>query len=116
MTETHPLKLHALLRSSERRGVWAVPARIDARVTLGSMQLDLREAKLGADTTIAADLMLGSLEILVPSDVMIDVDVELLAGRVDGVRSTHDVSWSAARRVRVIGRAWFASCEITRAA
>jgi hypothetical protein len=116
MTEPDPLKLSVLFGSSERRGAWAVPAHIDARVTLGHIQLDLRDADLGADTTIEADLMLGSLQILVPSDVMIDVDVELLAGRVNGDRPSRDITWSAARRLRVIGRAWFASCEITRAA
>ena len=115
MIATDPLKLSVLLGSSERSGTWAVPARIDARVTLGQIQLDLRDADLGADTTIDADLMLGRLEILVPNDVEVDIDVELLAGRVNGERSTAD-TWSAARRLRVTGRAWFATCAITRAA
>jgi hypothetical protein len=114
MMATDPLKLRVLLGSAERGGAWAVPARIDARVTLGNMQLDLREADLGADTTIDADLMLGKLEILVPHDVQVDVDVELMSGRVNRERDA--TPWSAQRRVRVIGRAWFASCEITRAA
>jgi predicted membrane protein len=104
------------MRSCERTGAWVVPSRIEARATLGSIQLDLREAELGPDTTIDADVLMGSLEILVPHGVDIDVDVELLAGKFNDVRERRDRTTAAARRLRVVGRAWFSSCEITRAA
>jgi hypothetical protein len=113
---TDSLKLRALMRTCERRGPWVVPSHIEARATLGSIQLDLSEAELGADTTIEADVLMGSLEILVPHGVEIDVDVELLAGKFNDERYRRDRTLVAPRRLRVVGRAWFSSCEITRAA
>jgi hypothetical protein len=110
-----PAQLRVALSSYERRGAWAVPTRIDARVTLGSIQLDLREAELGADTTIVVNLLLGSLEIVVPRDVVIEVAVDSLAASVDSP-CTPEMSSSSPRRLRVIGKARFASCEIARAA
>ena len=111
-----PLELRVLLGSCERRGAWAVPSRIDASVTLGSIQLDLRDAELGAETTIVVNLWLGSLEILVPRDVIVEHVVDALAASVDAQPRTPNPDWHAARRLRVIGKARFASCEITRAA
>lgn len=107
-----PLQLSVALGSCERRGAWAVPSRIDARVTLGSIQLDLREAELGADTTIVVNLLLGSLEILVPRDVEVELAVDSLAASVGAPATT---TWPVSRRLRVIGQARFASCEIARA-
>src|SRR6187402_1607240 len=112
---TDPLRLSVVMGSCERRGVWTVPSRVDAHVTLGSIQLDLREAELGADTTIDAHLTLASLEILVPRDVDVEIDVESFAASVDAEPRTPNPTWHAARRVRVTGSARFSSCAITRA-
>jgi hypothetical protein len=107
-----PLQLRTALGSLERRGAWAVPSRIDARVTFGSIQLDLREAELGADTTIVVKLWFGSLEILVPRDVEIELAVDSLAASVDAPSA---LTSSSPRRLRVVGEARFSSCEIARA-
>ena len=104
-----PLALRVLLGSSERRGAWTVPSRIDAQVILGSMQLDLCDAQLGEHTTIDADVSLGSLEILVPHDVSVDVDVHSFAASVAGGRGP---AGDGVRRLRVIGNVRFGSCEV----
>jgi hypothetical protein len=101
-----------ILGSTERRGTWQVPAYLDARVVLGSMQLDLTDAELGPDTTIDASVTLGSLEIIVPDDVAIDVDVDSLAGSVEHGNRDPFFSLEPARRLRVIGTVRFASCEV----
>jgi len=102
-----------LLGSCERRGAWTVPAHIDARVTLGNLELDLREADLGPETTIEADVTLGNLEIIVPDDVAVDVDVESIAANVGhGPPDDDAYRWPSGRRLRVIGRVRFASCEV----
>jgi len=106
------LALRVLLGSSERRGEWKVPARIDARITLGSMQLDLRDAELGPDTTIDAVVTLGSLEILVPEDVVIDIDMSSVAASVEGGREPMAFGLPGVRRLRVTGSVRFASCEV----
>ena len=106
------LAVNVLLGSTERRGDWKVPARIDARVTLGHLQLDLRDADLGPDTTIDAVVTFGNLEILVPEDVVIDIDMSAVAASVDGGREPMAFGMPGVRRLRVTGKVRFASCEV----
>jgi signal transduction histidine kinase len=92
---TDPLKLRVVMGSCERRGVWAVPSRVEAHVMWGNMELDLREAELGPDTTIDAHVMMGNLEIIVPADLAVEVSVDSVAGHVehgsaDRVGADHD--------------------------
>ncbi len=136
-----PLKLNVLMGSCERRGVWNVPSRVEAYVKLGNMELDLREAKLGPETTIDAQITMGNLEIIVPTDLVLEVAVDTVAGhvedgsRLDGQRpathdpTTTDASGGAAeaepvhgvyrdapvapvKRLRVVGKVRFGNCEI----
>ncbi|HEY5920616.1 MAG TPA: LiaF domain-containing protein [Kofleriaceae bacterium] len=109
MTDTN---FRVLLGSAGRRGAWTVPSHIDARITLGSMELDLREADLGAETTIDAHVTFGSLEIIVPDDVVVDVEMSSLAASVANGRSGREFAATPARRLRVIGSVRFASCEV----
>lgn len=135
------LKLRVIMGSCERRGAWKVPPRIEAYVKFGNMELDLRDAELGPDTTIDARIVMGSLEIIVPHDLAIDVNVDTSAGsvedgsRLDGDRGDaaraaagggaapapapelvhgvyRDAPVAPAKRLRVIGKVRFASCEI----
>jgi signal transduction histidine kinase len=132
MTATQPdkLALRVIMGSCERRGRWRVPARVEATVRWGNLELDLREAELGTDTTIDAQVVMGNLEIIVPADLAIDVAVASFAGNVeDGrggdVRPAHEVSAEGlaahayrdpalvpARRLRVTGKVRFGNCEI----
>ncbi len=113
MIDQDSLQLRVVMGSCERRGTWKVPSHIDARVTLGNMELDLREADLGPETTIEANLMFGNLEVIVPEDVEVDVDVDNLASNVEKhEREPVGFAWPGARRVRVIGKARFANCEV----
>jgi signal transduction histidine kinase len=139
MTEldTDPLKLVAIMGSCERRGAWRVPSRVEAHVKFGNMELDLREAELGPETTIHARVMMGNLEIIVPSDLAVDVSVDSIAGNVEQTYGPRDgadageihVSGSEtgealathayrdpgpmpARRLRVTGKVKFGNCEI----
>ncbi|HEU4613728.1 MAG TPA: ATP-binding protein [Kofleriaceae bacterium] len=138
MTEpaTDPLKLRVVMGSCERRGAWKVPPRVEAHVMWGNMELDLRDAELGPDTTIHAFVMMGNLEIIVPNDLAVDVNVDTVAGNVeDGARlgseSDLHVSGNAeidgeplpthvyrepgraiTRRLHVTGRVRFANCEV----
>jgi signal transduction histidine kinase len=100
MTEADPLKLRVVMGSCERRGVWKVPSRIEAHVMWGNMELDLREAELGPDTTIDAHVMMGNLEIIVPADLAVEVSVDSIAGNVehggaDGAGSTRPSRYCA---------------------
>jgi signal transduction histidine kinase len=78
-----PLKLRVVMGSCERRGVWKVPSRVEAHVSFGNMELDLREAELGPDTTIHVHVYMGHLEIIVPADLAVDVGVDSIMGNVE---------------------------------
>ena len=110
---TNDANFRVLLGSTERRGIWTVPSHIDARVTLGNLELDLRQADLGPDTTIEADVTLGNLEILVPEDVAVEVDVDSFAGTIADRQREPVFGLPPARVVRVVGRVRFGNCEVT---
>jgi hypothetical protein len=117
--------LRAAFGSTERRGTWKVPAQLEVHVSFGSAELDLREAELAPGlTTIDVSVKFGSVEIIVPPDLAVEVNVSTMAGSCedmrrpqptppephggDPYRSTSD----AAPRVRITGTASFGSCEI----
>jgi signal transduction histidine kinase len=138
------LNLNVVMGSIERRGVWTVPAHVNARVVMGSIEMDLREAELGPETTIDARVSFGSLEVIVPRDVAVEINVDSFAASVehhgtateprlltppehdgepsgrDGETAERVASFGAyrdpahppARRLRIVGKAKFASCEI----
>jgi signal transduction histidine kinase len=85
------LKLRVVMGSCERRGPWKVPPRVEARVKMGNMELDLRDAELGPETTIDANITMGNLEIIVPADLALDVNIDTMMGNVeDGSRLDED--------------------------
>lgn len=126
-----PLKLRVMFGSCERRGVWKVPSRIDAHVAWGNMELDLREAELGPETTIDAQITMGNLEIIVPSDLAVDVRIDTVLGNVENGHPFGDSSGKEAsddstplhvvyrdpaamprKRLRVTGKVRMGNCEI----
>jgi signal transduction histidine kinase len=85
MTDT----LRAVFGSTERRGTWTVPAKLDVTVAFGSAELDLREAVLGPGlTTIEIDVKFGSIEITVPPELTVEVNVSTIAGSCEDMRRT----------------------------
>lgn len=124
-------RLSAVFGSVERRGPWTVPEHLGVRVMFGSAELDLREAALGpGTTTIDVGITFGSVELIVPPDLAVDVSVSTVAGSVEDARKsvvdkpsvlagepTGDPYRTAAAggdgpRVRLVGSATFGSCEV----
>ena len=76
--------LRVIMSSVERRGAWIVPKQLTTRVFWGNAELDFREASLGPGaTTIDVRVTMGSLEIILPPSLAIDVDVSSLMGSVE---------------------------------
>jgi hypothetical protein len=64
-----------LLSGVERTGLWRIAESSSLLVVLGSCKLDLRRATIGATlTTIHVRVVLGSLEVIVPHGVEVDLE------------------------------------------
>ena len=61
-----------------------MPRELDVRVFWGSVELDFREASLGPGiTTLDVRVTMASLELILPPQLAIDVDVSSFAGSVE---------------------------------
>ncbi len=64
----------AIMSSERRRGTWVVPPTYTAFTFMGNVQLDLRQARFSQrEVTIAAYTLMGSVEIIVPDDIEVEV-------------------------------------------
>jgi len=106
--------LSAVLSSVERRGPWTVPRHLDIRVVMGSAELDLRQAVLHPGvTTIEVSVSLGSLELIVPPHLGVDVRINTLAGSVEHAAPLAPLLDDTTRPViRIHGGVRFGSCEV----
>ncbi len=76
--------LRVIMSSVERRGAWIVPKQLTTRVFWGNAELDFRDASIGAGvSTIDVRVTMGSLEIILPPSLAIDVDVSSFMGNVE---------------------------------
>lgn len=104
----------------KRQGLWSVPRHLRVRVLLGTANLDLREARLAAGTTtIEVAVTLGSLTVIVPTALPVDVEVSAHAASVETLGDATDATTTPFRDparplVRIIGDATLGSCEIVR--
>ena len=105
--------IRVVMGSIERRGPWQVPRELPIRVKFGNCELDLREATLeDGTTTFAVDVKMGNLEIVVPPDLPVELDVESAMGNVtDWRKSVGGVG--GGRRLRITGRVKLGNCEVT---
>jgi hypothetical protein len=107
-------KQRVIMSSIERRGRWTAPKHTDLRVFWGNAELDFREASLALGvTTIDVRVTMGSLELVLPPELAIDVDVSSVMGSVEE-RHRLPVDPDPSRpMLRVTGRVLMGSLEIT---
>jgi hypothetical protein len=103
--------VRALLSSTERKGRWRVPSRVVVRATLGSVELDLVEAQVEGEVDIEVRATFGSVRIVVPEGLAIEVNGSAVLGNFDHLVQ-EPASRRDRRRVRVSGRALMGSVEI----
>jgi cell wall-active antibiotic response 4TMS protein YvqF/uncharacterized protein DUF1707 len=102
--------VRVVMGSVERRGPWDMPRRLAARVALGNLTLDLRDARIAPGTSeIDVSVTMGNLEIFVPPDVTVEVGASSFLGNVED-RSEHR---TAARVIRVVGRVKLGNLEVS---
>jgi hypothetical protein len=110
--EHRPLRV--IFGSVERRGRWAVPHRLDLRVLWGNVALDFRDASLGrGTTTIHVRVVMANLEIVLPPNLAIDVDVSSFASSVTERHRVPPDADPARPVIRIVGTVRFGNLEIT---
>jgi hypothetical protein len=107
-------KLRVIISSVERHGRWTVPRTLEVRVFWGNVVLDFREASLGAGVTkIDVRVTMGNLELILPPQLAIDVDVSSFAGNVEERHRVPPDSDPARPILEIVGAVRFGNLEIT---
>jgi signal transduction histidine kinase len=103
--------IKVVMGSIERRGPWQVPRELPIRVVFGNCELDLRNATLEeGTTTFDVNVTMGNLEILVPTDLPVELDVESVTGNVTDWRK--QAAGTSTRRLKITGKVKAGNCEV----
>jgi hypothetical protein len=71
------LRIRTVLSSSKRAGSWTVPLRLEAKVMLGELTIDLRDAVFCSDVLdLELDALLGSFTLIVPAGAQVENECE----------------------------------------
>ena len=74
----------AVLGSAQRSGFWRLAEESRVVAVLGSCKIDLRSARISAAvTTLEVSAVLGSIDVIVPAGVEVDLEVHALLGSRD---------------------------------
>ncbi len=105
-------KITAILGSNSRTGRWRVAREIEAVSILGECKLDLRDAEIhGSEIVINVRVVLGSMEILVPPGVQVEMEqVSVIAGSSEK-RSRHEAR-PGSPVVRIQGSVYLGSIKV----
>lgn len=103
----------AILSEVRQTGPWVVPPSYVAFTVLGSIRLDLRQARFSEPvTTIQAYTILGGIEIIVPEDIEVDVGgIGVMAGFN---HTANGPGVPGAPRLKVTGFALLGAVEVRR--
>lgn len=103
----------AIMSAVTRRGPWVVPPTHPALAIMGSVRLDLRQARFSEpEVTIQAYALMGSVEIIVPGDIEVDVAGVGIMGTFD--HRANGPGIPGAQRLKVTGLALMGSVDIKR--
>lgn len=107
-------KLRVVMSAIERRSRWLVPRHLDVRVFWGAAELDFRDASLAPGVTVLdVRITMGALDLILPPQLAVDVDVSSFAGAVE---ERHRVSVDpdpSRPLLRVVGKVRMGSLAIT---
>jgi len=107
-----PIVASSAFGDLRREGAWRVPAYSSWSTLAGSIVLDLREAHfVRSPVTIHVRTALGSVEVLVPEGVAVELRTTSLLG---SVTQQADAADPAAPRVILTGRTIFGSVRVRR--
>lgn len=98
------IRLHYTSGSAERRGRWVVPARMDLKVTSGTITLDFTQAVITRPALhIDAEVRSGSIKLITKPGIVVDADdVSVRSGHVK-VRAPWDTDVPVLLRIDIAG-------------
>lgn len=107
------LRISTVLSSSKRAGSWTVPYRLDVKVLLGDLTIDLRDAVFGSDLLeVHLVSLLGSLELIVPAGAQVENECdERWSSTSHSTRSARGAE-PIGLLIRLTGRVRWSSVEI----
>ena len=113
ITPAEVLRISTVLSSSKRAGSWTVPYRLELKVVLGDLTIDLREAVFFSDTLeIDMDILLGGLTLIVPAGTQVENETnERWSSTSHSTRSTQGMR-TVGLLVRITGRVRWSNIEI----
>jgi hypothetical protein len=112
-----PMRIGAVLGSTVRDGMMAVPDRLEVRSIAGNVELDLTRALFAPGITeIALTAFMGNIEIQLPPNVGLEDHVSTVLGSFEYRRQPRAASWAAGSAVnsvvRFTGRVIMSSVEV----
>jgi hypothetical protein len=103
----------AVMGGAERRGVWTPPKQLHVITVMGSAELDFRGARFGPGVTeVTCFAMMGSVEIVVPPGVHVEMNGMALMGSFTHRGSVDPASDPNAPVLRIGGIAMMGSVEL----
>lgn len=109
----HRRSLVAVFSSVSRKRGWTVPRRLSVVSVFGEAEVDFRQAQLGVGVTeVQATAVLGSVHIIVPPDLPVQVDGSGVLGEFDEANLGDQHVADAAASLRIKGLAVLGKVEI----
>lgn len=100
------------MSGQSRKGEWEVPRHLRVACIFGSVELDLREARIPAgETTIEVFVLFGSVEIIFPPGVRVDASGDAFVGSFEFHADPTVPIPADAPVIRLRGDGYFSSVE-----
>lgn len=97
----------------KREGEWILPRIFRSFTFMGNVEIDLRQAHLGAGTSeMEVNCVMGSITITVPPEIRVICDGHGMIGSFDVQREGNTTPPPDAPTVHITGTAYFGSIEI----
>ena len=102
-----------MLSATRHEGEWILPRRLRALSFMGSVELDLVHALLAPGTSeIEVLCICGSIEITVPPDIRVDLQIDPVLGASEIVRKAPSTTAAEAPHVRITGSVFMGAVEV----
>ena len=107
------LRIATVMGSSKRAGLWTVPLRLELKVVMGEMVIDLRDAVFLSDVLeIECRATMAQLTLIVPAGVQVENECEeRFSSSTHSVRSAKGAN-PLGLLIRITGRVLFSSIDI----